>query len=88
MGGHASRVHPGESDSYKRKIERREERIIERQLLAMAKKKHNELFGENAPLNRVKIRKFKKELKKQMFGDSFFDTRGLAEESEIHDGPE
>jgi len=30
LGGHASRVHPGESDSYKKKIERREQRVIER----------------------------------------------------------
>lgn len=64
LGGHASRVHPGESDSYKRKILRREERTVERQLLDLAKQKHDEEFGVGAPINRVKIRKFKKELKK------------------------
>lgn len=41
LGGHASRVHPGESDSYRRKIERREERTIERKILNMAKEKHS-----------------------------------------------
>ena len=61
-------MHPGESESYKRKIQRREERVLERQLLQMAKQKHYELYGENEPLNRVKIRKFKKELKKTLFG--------------------
>lgn len=66
LGGHASRVHPGESDSYRRKIQRREERTLERKLLELAKLKHDEMFGENAPINRVKIRKFKKEFKKQL----------------------
>jgi hypothetical protein len=37
LGGHASRVHPGESDAYRKKIERREERAYERWLLALAK---------------------------------------------------
>ncbi len=33
LGGHASRVHPGESEAYRRKIQRREERVFERELL-------------------------------------------------------
>jgi hypothetical protein len=69
LGGHASRVHPGESDSYKRKIERRDERAFERHLLFLAKQKHSALYGKDAPLNRVKIRKFKKELKRQLLAD-------------------
>jgi len=40
LGGHASRVHPGESEAYRRKIQRREERVFERELLVLAKKKH------------------------------------------------
>lgn len=66
LGGHASRVHPGESDSYRKKIKRREERVFERMLLAKAKERHAEFYGEEAPLNRVKIRKFKKEIKKEI----------------------
>jgi hypothetical protein len=77
LGGHASRVHPGESESYRRKIERREERVMERQLLALAKQKHSELYGGDAPINRVKIRKFKKELKKTLFGNPNFNTKAL-----------
>lgn len=34
-----SRVHPGASDSYNKKIMRREEREQEREILRMAKKK-------------------------------------------------
>ncbi len=36
----------------------------------MAKKKHADLFGKDAPINRVKIRKFKKEFKKMFFGSN------------------
>lgn len=32
----------------------------------MAKAKHAEMFGKDAPINRVKIRKFKKEFKKML----------------------
>ncbi len=40
LGGHASRVHPGESAAYRNKIKRRDERQFERKLLSMAKDKH------------------------------------------------
>jgi hypothetical protein len=63
LGGHASRVHPGESAAYRKKIQRREERANERQLLALAKQRHMEVYGVDAPINRVKIRKFKRELR-------------------------
>lgn len=66
LGGHASRVHPGESDAYKRKIQRREERTFDRELLALAKQRHNEVYGPDAPINRVKIRKFKREIRNEM----------------------
>ncbi|CDW80709.1 UNKNOWN [Stylonychia lemnae] len=77
LGGHASRVHPGESDSYKKKIERREQRVIERQLLQMAKEKHAQEFGKEAPINRVKIRKYKKDFKKHLYGSTNFNTKEL-----------
>ena len=63
LGGHASRVHPGESVAYRKKILRREERAFERELLALAKAKHLEVYGADTPINRVKIRKFKRELR-------------------------
>ena len=66
LGGHASRVHPGESDAYKRKIQRREERTFDRELLALAKQRHAEVYGQNAPINRVKIRKFKREIRNEL----------------------
>ena len=37
LGGHMSRVHPGQSNSYARKIQRREERTFDRELLRLAK---------------------------------------------------
>ena len=63
LGGHASRVHPGQSDAYRRKIQRREERGFERLLLAAAKRRHMQVYGPHTPINRVKIRKFKRELR-------------------------
>ncbi len=56
-------MHPGESEAYRRKIQRREERVFERELLQLAKQKHQEIYGPDAPINRVKIRKFKRELR-------------------------
>ena len=70
LGGHASRVHPGESMSYRKKIQRRQERENERLLLKLAKERHRQVYGENVAINRVKIRKFKREIRRQMFGYS------------------
>jgi hypothetical protein len=64
LGGHASRVHPGESDAYRKKIQRRDEREFERRLLALAKERHRQVYGPGAPINRVKIRKFKRDFRK------------------------
>lgn len=66
LGGHASRVHPGESNAYRKKIQRREEREFERRLLALAKDKHKQIYGADAAINRVKIRKFKRDYRKQL----------------------
>jgi hypothetical protein len=70
LGGHASRVHPGESEAYRKKIQRREERELERRLLFFAKRKHIRHYGENVSINRVKIRKFKRDLRKVLSGDA------------------
>ena len=58
-----SRVHPGESTSYAKKLQRRDERGFDRALLKYAKMMHAEQFGANAPLDRVKIRRFKKQIR-------------------------
>ena len=58
-----SRVHPGKSESYAKKVERRKERAFDRELLRLAKIKHSRELGPNAPLDRVKIRRFKKILR-------------------------
>ena len=68
LGGHISRQHPNSSEQYKKKMERRKEREFERQLLFLAKQEHMRQFGEATPLNRVKIRRFKKEIRRQMMG--------------------
>ena len=57
-----SRSHPGESGAYNWKIKRREERAYDRELLRLAKIHHVRLFGADAEINRVKIRRFKKEI--------------------------
>ena len=59
-----SRVHPGESSAYNKKIRRREEREYERWLLILAKKRFYNEFGNKSDLDRVKIRRYKKELRK------------------------
>lgn len=66
LGGHASRVHPGESDAYRKKIERRDQRAFERWLLNLAKQRHLDAYGHSAPINRVKIRKFKRQLRSEV----------------------
>ena len=58
-----SRVHPGKSESYAKKVERRKERSFDRELLRLAKIKHDRDFGIDATLDRVKIRRFKKILR-------------------------
>ena len=63
LGGHMSRVHPGRSETYARKVERRREREFDRELLRLAKIKHARELGEDAALDRVKIRRFKKQLR-------------------------
>ena len=58
-----SRVHPGRSETYARKVERRKEREFDRELLRLAKIRHARELGRDAPLDRVKIRRYKKQLK-------------------------
>ncbi len=60
-----SRKHPGQSTAFNKKIQRRDERKFERELLKYAKIKHSKLYGDDKPLDRVKIRRFRKELRKQ-----------------------
>jgi len=61
-----SRTHPRSSLAYNKKVQRRREREVDRELLRLAKMKHADAFGEDAPLDRVKIRRFKKELRKSV----------------------
>lgn len=58
-----SRVHPGESQAYNNKIKRREERKFERELLRLAKEKFFREYGTNKPIDRVKIRRYKREFR-------------------------
>jgi hypothetical protein len=44
-------------------MKRREERTFDRKLLQLAKNEHHKQFGAEVELNRVKIRRFKKELR-------------------------
>ena len=61
-----SRTHPGTSQAFNRKVTRRKEREQERELLRLAKLMHYEKDGRDKPLDRVKIRRYKKDLRKQM----------------------
>ena len=66
LGGHMSRTHPRSSSAYNKKVQRRKEREVDRELLRLAKIKHAEEFGDEAPIDRVKIRRYKKELRKSV----------------------
>jgi hypothetical protein len=66
LGGHVSRRHPGTSQNYNYKIQRRDERAFERKLLQLAKERHAQVYGKDAVIDRPKIRRFKKELRKQL----------------------
>jgi len=57
-------------------MERRQERTFDRKLLELAKEKHIKLYGASADLNRVKIRRFKKELRRQ-FEDGKLKINGF-----------
>ena len=45
LGGHMSRTHPGMSQAFNKKVTRRKEREVDRELLRLAKLKHAEMFG-------------------------------------------
>lgn len=45
---------------------RRKEREEERELLRLAKNIHYETFGRDKPIDRVKIRRYKKDLRKKL----------------------
>ena len=66
LGGHMSRTHPKSSVAYNKKVKRRQEREQDRELLRLAKLKHANEYGETAPIDRVKIRRYKKELRKSV----------------------
>ena len=66
LGGHMSRCHPGQSDSYARKVQRRKEREPDRELLRLAKEMHARNYGTDAELDRVKIRRYKKLFRKMI----------------------
>ena len=61
-----SRTHPNSSNAYNKKVQRRKEREVDRELLRLAKIKHANEFGDDAPIDRVKIRRYKKELRKSV----------------------
>ena len=61
-----SRTHPNSSQAYNKKVQRRREREVDRELLRLAKLKHANEYGEDAQIDRVKIRRYKKELRKSV----------------------
>jgi hypothetical protein len=74
LGGHMSRVHPGQSSSYARKLQRRDERVLDREFLRFAKIMHAEQAEKGAPLDRVKIRRFKKMIRQAvMRGERYIE---------------
>eukprot|EP00826_Nyctotherus_ovalis_P064892 TRINITY_DN9529_c0_g1_i14.p1 TRINITY_DN9529_c0_g1~~TRINITY_DN9529_c0_g1_i14.p1 ORF type:complete len:260 (+),score=73.52 TRINITY_DN9529_c0_g1_i14:246-1025(+) len=93
LGGHMSRAHPGKSDEYKRKKNKRKSREIERLKLLIAKRKYFSNLGYDydklletpegkrriqRQIDRVTIKKIKKELTKEEI-DNFFEDRILDE---------
>jgi len=62
LGGHMSRAHPGKSEAYNKKIEKRRERKMPRAILREAKRRYYQDRPESAPLNRVVIRRMKRKI--------------------------
>lgn len=60
LGGHVAKVHPGMSNKYKEKIEKRNERQEKRALLERAKVKYFLEFGEGPITYRSKLNQIKK----------------------------
>ena len=75
-----SRVHPGQSSSYARKLQRRDERRFDRELLRLAKVGHDLECGIGAPLDRVKIRRYKKEIRSRYLQGLEPELEGLFNE--------
>ena len=74
-----SRVHPGKSNTYQYKVLRRKEREFDRELLRLAKIKHDKEFGVGACLDWVKIRRFKREIRARIkCGDKVEGYTGIA----------
>lgn len=48
LGGHMSRAHPGESETYLAKQRKRKERENERYILELARKKFYQKYGQNS----------------------------------------
>jgi hypothetical protein len=61
-----SRTHPRTSVDFKKNVTRRKERETDREILRLFKLKHEELFGEDKLIDRVKIRRFMKEFRKSL----------------------
>lgn len=68
-----SRVHPGQSNSYARKIQRREERTFDRELLRLAKIEHSNTYGDDVSIDRVKIRRFKRTLRARILKGEYVE---------------
>lgn len=62
LGGHVSKSHPGKSDQYQRKQERRKEREIERLMLKKAKEIFREVTSQDPKKHRGRITLVKKQL--------------------------
>lgn len=60
-----SRMHPGKSSEYNKKVETRKQREFDRELLRLAKERHQKNFGDK-PFDRVKLRRYKKEIRKEL----------------------
>ena len=63
LGGHVSKTHPNASQEFAYKIQRRNERAPERELLVEAKKIYAEFYGPGRGYNRARLSLIKKEIK-------------------------
>ena len=62
MGGHVSKKHPGKSSNYRAKQAKRDERVLEREMLQQAKLLFVEQFQLDPKRNRGKVTALKKQL--------------------------
>ena len=71
LGGHTSKAHPNESTTFQRKMQRREERALDREMLAAAKEVFSKLNPDkDISSSRSRIAFYKSKIRQSLNGET------------------